>query len=352
MALTHAPVIQGTHPAVRRCARALFALGLLGAAGSASLTAQRPLHTVRGVVRDTSERPLAGAEVVHADGKRRATTGADGRFALDSIAQGTLSLMVRLVGYFPGRATVEVPQTPGDSLEILLYSRPQLLPTVVVESERPGIRGVVGDTGYHAIPGALVTLIRSHQTAVTDSMGRFAFTDLKPGAYVLSVSHPWFRGRMISLLVSQRGGREYSIFLDRRGKSGRDWTDSRALQVALADLDARLAWGIERNRMTSEELKRYGSAQLCDVPRLRVRGHPTPMILVDGQDRMTEGASLCAWNADEVELVEFGDDACKDDSKTLAEILKLWCGGRRTASFGYSSPRQAQPGYVVIWLRR
>lgn len=329
----------------------LALLGLVGLAGAAPLRAQQPVHTVRGVVRDTAAVPLAGAEVVQTGGTRRATTGADGRFALDSVAPGRLSLVVRLLGYYPSQTSVAVPQGGSDSLVILLAPRPQVLEEIVVQSERRGISGVVGDTAYRAIAGARVALIRGHQTAVTDSMGRFAFPDLNPGAYVLSISHPLFRGRMISVLLPDRGGKEYSIFLMHRG-SRRDWTDSGALRLALSQLDARLAWGIERTRIAGEDLRRYGSLPLCEVSRIRVRGHPEPTILVDGHLRMPEGTTLCAWNADEVELVEFGDDACKDDSKTLAEILKIWCSGRRAASFGYSTPRRGDPGYVVIWLRR
>jgi hypothetical protein len=260
-------------------------------------------------------------------------------------------MLARLVGYVPAQTGVAVPQVESEPVLIVLSPRPMLLPEIVVEGARRGIYGVVGDTGYRALEGVQVALIRGHETAVTDSMGQFAFADLKPGAYVLSLSHPRYRGRLVSVLVPERGGREYSIFLLPRPGSRRDWSDSRAFGLALRQLDARLAWGQERFRITGEELRRYGSLALCDVPRLRVRGWPTPTIVVDGHMVMPEGATLCAWAADDVELVEFGDDPCRDASGTMVEILKGSCG-RRGASFGFGTARPARVGYVVVWLRR
>ena len=53
-------------------------LGLLLAAGLAvPLEAQRPLHTVRGLVKDTEGAPVAGVEIILESPRRMTTTGAD-----------------------------------------------------------------------------------------------------------------------------------------------------------------------------------------------------------------------------------------------------------------------------------
>ena len=49
----------------------------------------------------------------------------------------------------------------GASLTITILASPQQLAPVVVEVERPGIYGVVGDTAYRALAGTLVPLRRA-----------------------------------------------------------------------------------------------------------------------------------------------------------------------------------------------
>ena len=71
---------------------------------------------------------------------------------------------------------------------------------------------------------------------------------------------------------------------------------------------------------------------------------------------------VCSWRADEVELVEFGDDICRDVTRTLVDMLNVWCvgftkrpvpptGGRFAFPGGGGRIRtQRQPGpFVVIW---
>jgi hypothetical protein len=69
--------------------------------------------------------------------------------------------------------------------------------------------------------------------------------------------------------------------------------------------------------------------------------------------------SLCSWRADEVELVEFSPDVCRDPTMSVAMILGTWCGGRAR-----SAPRSMMPGggairtqgagggYVIIWEKQ
>src|SRR5262249_50000813 len=64
--------------------------------------------TIRGVVRDSADRPLANAEVVATPGPHRARTDSVGRFAMVGIGGGQYSLHARKLGYSPGEATAEV----------------------------------------------------------------------------------------------------------------------------------------------------------------------------------------------------------------------------------------------------
>jgi len=137
--------------------RTSVALTLLCAAGlAAALDAQSQLHTVRGLVKDSEGTPVGGVEISLESPRRMTTSGADGRFALDSVPAGTRRLTARRIGYLAANPEVTVPQAPGDSLIITMVPRPQQLAPVVVEVERPGIYGMVDDTAYRALAGTLV----------------------------------------------------------------------------------------------------------------------------------------------------------------------------------------------------
>ena len=83
---------------------------------------------------------------------------------------------------------------------------------------------------------------------------------------------------------------------------------------------------------------------------------------------------LCAWQADDVELVEYGRDICRDVTRTLVDLLNVWCrnfqGEPRADNVGRGSmhdPRglitggagggriktqKATGPFIVIWERR
>jgi hypothetical protein len=303
---------------------------------------------VRGVVRDTALAPLPGVEVILLSPRRSTVTDAAGHFAIDSIPEGVRHLLIRRIGFVPLHPTVRVPQT--DTVHAILLPAPQNLPPLIVEVERAGIRGVVGDTAWHALPGTLVELLGARSADTTDERGRFAFENLRQGHYVLRISREGYVARLFSLDLSTQG-QEYSIFLEPYHRGLFDWANTIEAGNALADLATRLAMEPRRNRMTRGELERYGSMALCDIPRLRLAG-TDPLILLRGVS-LQQNASACAWSADEVDLLEWGDDPCKEAAKTLAEVLRIYCGPTRGASFGFSGRQTSQkrPGYLVIWPR-
>jgi Ca-activated chloride channel family protein len=68
----------------------------------------RVTSTIEGTVREVNGPPLAGAQVMVESSGALATTGGDGRYRLTGLAAGPTALVVRLVGYQPGRLLVEV----------------------------------------------------------------------------------------------------------------------------------------------------------------------------------------------------------------------------------------------------
>lgn len=322
----------------------LLAFGL-----AAPITAQRQLHTVRGLVKDTEGAPVAGVEIILESPRRTTTTGADGRFALDSVPEGTRRLMARRIGYLAVSPRFEVPQAPGVSLEITILAAPQQLAPVVVEVERTGIYGVVGDTAYRALAGTLVEILGARIADTTDSLGRFSFGELKNDRhYVIRVSKVGYMARLISVDLSKRG-QEYSIFLNEYKRGAYDWANSVMAAGALADLSARLAMEPKRTRMTRKELERYGTMAVCDIPRVRSIVGEEPNIIYRGNNWIRQ-ANLCAFSADQLDLLEWGGDPCRESWKSIAEVLGLYCGPQRQTSLYGTAPGKRK-AYVVVWPR-
>jgi hypothetical protein len=333
-------------------------VGFLLGAGSLPLAAQDRTYTIRGVVRDTALRPIAGAEVISLSrGRRSTTTDQAGRFVLSEIPEGNRPLLVRRIGFLPVHPTVKVPQGPQDSLNVILLGAPVMLPPLIVQADRPGIRGVVGDTAYHALPGTLVELLGARIADTTDEHGRFAFENLKQGQYVLRASRVGYVARLFSVDLSKHG-QEYSIFLDEYKPGRLDWANTMEAANALTDLATRLSTEPRRYRMTRAELERYGSTALCDIARLRFgRSRPgqdtDPNILWRGVTWI-KNASLCGWSADDLDLVEWGLDPCTEAAKTIADVMHVYCSGGRAQSI-YSTPQSmAMMGrgpWVALWPR-
>lgn len=303
-------------------------------------------HSIRGHVRDTEGAPLAGVEVMVESPRRSTTTDAGGAFRIDSLSEGTRRLLVRRIGYLPMHPRVKVPQPAGDTLVITMLQAAQQLAPIVVMAERGGIRGVVGDTGYHALPGTIVEILGARAYQTTDSTGRFAFNDLKQGHYVMRVSREGYFARLLPIDLT-REGQEFSILLEQYRPGVYDWGNTREAAIALPDLSARLAMEPKRTRMTRAELARYGTMPLCEIPRIRSLVGIEPRIIMRGFTWM-RNADLCAWSADQIDLVEFGSDPCKESWKSIAEVLGMYCTGNRAVSLYATTPAR-RPSFVVLW---
>jgi hypothetical protein len=306
------------------------------------LAAQQPLHLVRGVVKDTDMAPVAGVEVLIAGRSRSATTDAQGRFVLDSVPGGKVRLTVRRVGYLAIHPTVSVPQPPDETLEVILLPFAQQLEPLQVDIPRRAVSGVVGDTGYRAIPGATVELVGAKREVLTDSTGRFSFDDLKSGHYMLRVARAGYQTRVVGVDLTG-AGRDYSIFMHKLRPGRVEWADSRQAIWALEGLSLRLSMEPKRNRMTRDELVRYGTTALCDIPRIRALVRDYPTVIMRGTDRLI-GAELCGWSADQMDLIEWGGNACRVVGG-VAQAAGSGCGPR-----GALSARQ-QSSFVILWPR-
>lgn len=339
--------------------RAGSALGMLLAGVAAPGFAQQPLQSVRGFVRDSAGAGLAGAEVII--GARQATTSPQGAFRIDSLRPGQYTITVRLVGFTPVRSRIAVVAAEPTEVEYFLMQAPVRLPAMVVEGHRTGLYGAVGDTGYRAVVGARVQVSGVNGGEMrTDSTGRFAFPEASGGQYMVRVTFPGYAERRFMIELRRGEGRELGVLL-----APFPGASSLADEVALADLGKRLATGLARERLTPAQLERYGSLPLCDLPRLKSElgsnKSVTILFSLNGVTADTSGdlARVCAWRADEVELVEFGVDICRDVTQSVPQLVGIWCharsrnvprtmggSGRAISTQGFGR------GYVIIWEKR
>ena len=266
-------------------------------------TAQRPVQSVIGAVYmvGDSGSPVAGAEVLV--GQRRAQTDASGRFRVDSLAPGLYPLTVRLVGYRPIRSRVTVVDWEPARVEYFLTPWPVSLPDIVVEGRREGIYGVVRTREFAPVTGATIKLSGGGGGSGeerSDSGGHFAFPLARSGVYLVRVSHPNYLGRQLALLLKKGEGRELSIELP----SGYSQPD-RIRETALRDLDVRLRFSLSRNLLVEADLRRYGSLEVCNVPRVRahLREWRGAVPYLEGEARLIP-EELCTWHMDEVSLIE------------------------------------------------
>jgi hypothetical protein len=91
--------------------------------------------TIRGVVRDSADRPVANADVVAAPGPHRVRTDSLGRFVLAGIGGGKYMLRARKLGYSPGESTADIHGDGSVDVKLTLEHRMAGLDTVVVRAD-------------------------------------------------------------------------------------------------------------------------------------------------------------------------------------------------------------------------
>ncbi len=91
--------------------------------------------TLRGVVRDSANRPLADAEVVATPGPHRARTDSLGRFAMAGVVGGHYVLRARKLGYSPGEATADLHDDGSLDVTLTLEHRIANLDTVKINAD-------------------------------------------------------------------------------------------------------------------------------------------------------------------------------------------------------------------------
>jgi len=330
--------------------KTVIALAIGGLIGLAHALAAQDLATVTGTVRDSAGGPLTGAEVLLAE--RRVLTTAQGNFRFDSLPAGSHLITVRLVGYTAHRARITV-RAGSWHWNFVLRPATPVLPTLRVDARWTGIYGTVSDSSLQPLAGIRLQLVgRGGGEVTTDSSGRFAFLSAREGQYVLRTAPPGYAEERWFIDLRKGEGVEYAIRL----RPSRVLA-AKADEVAVEELGRRLVLNLRNDRLNAGGLERYGSLNLCDVPRIaaRVKGPRDDLtIILNGIEVLSSMSvrDLCSWRADEVELVEFGETVCRDVTRTLVDLLKVWCVRFNKRGSGTSRNGSQGGAFVVIWERR
>jgi hypothetical protein len=258
---------------------------------------------------------------------------------------------------------IRIEETRPSDLSFVMVQAPFLLPPVVTEVRRTGIYGAVGDTGQRPLRGVRVQVAGVNGgVKFTDSLGGFAFPAADRGAYLVRMTHPGFGERRFPVELNPGEGRQIVAVLTPSTVRASHLDDQ-----VFEDLRHRLAFGLRRNFLGPDELTRYGSQGLCDIPRIFAmvgRFSTTTTVILNGTTPLYEFpvSALCAWRADDISLVEFGGDLCADVTSTIGQALSApaWCSGRtrnvpRSMGGGATGRSRAQPrggSYIIIWEKR
>ena len=228
------------HRAVTRWLRsAALVLGSALAAGS--LAAQTPAAapaSLGGTIRDVAGRPVVAAEVL-INGERRTRSDSTGRYQIDSIGAGEITLLVRRFGYGPAQARLQLAPGARRSLHVELLPATQALAPVVVTGTGQGLVGAVRDTLGAPLRDVEIAIIGAATAARTDASGRFRLTDLPAGPYIVVARHVGYRGARFALEMPATGSREVSIELA-------------PLPPGLSDAAARAESGVSRSGLSAE----------------------------------------------------------------------------------------------------
>jgi len=316
-----------------------------GVLATTSVRAQQPSppkpagpKTLVGVVTDTIGNPIDSVELTISSLKRHAMSGADGTFRFDDVKAGPYQVVARRLGYYPQAQSTTV-DDKGGVVAFSLLPGIRALPPVVSSVVRGGLSGVIGDTAYNIVSEAQISVIASDHRTLSDSMGRF-FLDLKPGKYMVNVSRPGYRTRLVSVTIPNDSGRRMTVWLTPTnvGQYNRDAMAFDALAARLARRNP--VWS---NIYTREDINRMGiedGIQLAQVGAGK-RMDDTCSAIIDGGPRR-----LPLWAIETADIEAMETYTAPPPRRTVTSI------NRNQPIRGQAQAANVCGATVFVWLRK
>ncbi len=145
---------------------------------SAALALEPPATgNIEGTVTDEGDAAIEGATVVVEGTDLSATTDLNGYYLLENVPAGDQDVTASADGYDSETATVKVEEDATVTRNFVL----QATSTYTVS-------GTVKDTADSPLEGAIVTIEKTGQSAITDSEGTFSISDVEKGIYDITAS--------------------------------------------------------------------------------------------------------------------------------------------------------------------
>jgi protocatechuate 3,4-dioxygenase beta subunit len=170
------------------------------------------LGQVSGVVRDAQGRPVPRT-LVSLQGLGVARTDSQGRYTFINVPPGSQHLLVQRPGMKSETRAIQVPArgTSQSNVEIAPDAKALAKPAVpqlFLPGGGAGLRGTVKGSDNRPLGGVKITamLASGAVSTFTDSAGRYALKDIKPGPYKLVVSKLAYETAMLDQVV--RSGKQ------------------------------------------------------------------------------------------------------------------------------------------------
>jgi hypothetical protein len=255
-------------------------------------------RTVVGTVTDMDHTPLDSVEIYIQPARKQVSTDAKGLFRFEDLDPTKIyQVTARRFGYVPITHQVILGDS-GAAASFCLPTLPRSLAPVISAAPRVGLSGVIADTAFGIIPGAEVAVLGGGAKAISDSAGRFAI-DLKPGRYMVRVTHDNFSSKMVSVTVPPDSGRRMLIWLApaTRVANAREAWDAHELALRLDTLNP-----ARSHIWTREDLNNSPYRELQDLARVGALQFVNDdcIATVDGR----YGMPLWVLKTDELEMVE------------------------------------------------
>lgn len=340
-----------------RRARRVALAALLSAAAALPRAADAQAARLAGVVVDTAGTPLPGVEVLLPRLRRQVFTGADGRFALDGVRDGTHRVALRRLGFRPVDDSVTV---GGDAAAVRLVMTPvpYTLPPQLVTAASAGLFGRVGDTAFAPLARAEVQVMGQGLRTLTDSAGRFHLP-VRPGSHMVRVRLPGYRVQAFSAVVSADSGRDVSVWMLPLGDdlpaelsqllSGFSPRWERRMQA----MAGRLAWRSSARGarfFTREDIDRLGVTWLYEI--VRIAGLRTDegvlQALVDGGPKRVYVDMVAASELEAVEVYPPGSQPIRCAAASR-RVTMGGASGRLASERDMALDDCGVP--VIIWMR-
>lgn len=358
----------------------LTALGPAGAAAAQDTTAAEVLAgELAGVVRDERGTPVPGADVLVLGTARRTRTDADGRFVLAGLVPGVTDVRVRRLGFIASDGEALVEGGKRTNVTVTLRRLAQGLDTIRVEAQVFNeLAGTVVDSLGRPLADVEVALTGIDRATTTGPDGRFVFTDIPPGAWMLRARLAGYQRQVFSVRMAAKMERDIRLTMRtlRDGMTVDMWRLASGIgmqdSIAWADHGRRRAWmqgtsgATGATVVSAEELQGMRGIALDLALRERAplasqrigltpgpRGptslggarqepaNTAPACVLEDGIFPNDDRPLATWRADQVESLELWPIGTEDTRTICLRFLASSpCACNRAAA------------YYVIWLKR